>query len=145
MNKQVLIGVGIGILVVLIAGGSFFAGTAVGASRARQSFFQGRFGGQGGQEGQFQRQGQPAGARPGGGIMGTIKSVEGDTLVVTTSQGDTQVQATNTTLVEKYMAASLGDLKVGERVVVSGTQNDDGSVTAQSIQSLRDFQAPQSQ
>jgi len=77
--------------------------------------------------------------------VGTIKSVEGDTLVVTTSQGDTQVQATNTTLIEKYPTASVGDLKVGERVVVSGSQNDDGSVTARSIQSLPKFQAPQSQ
>ncbi len=62
MSKQVLIGVGIGLLVVLVVGGSFFAGTLVGESRARQGFFQGRFGGQGGQ---FQRQGQ----RPGGGII----------------------------------------------------------------------------
>ncbi len=142
MNKQVLIGVGIGLLVVLVVGGSFFAGTLVGESRARQGLFQGRFGGQGGQ---FQRQGQPPGGRPGGGIMGTIKSAQGDTLVLTTSQGDTQVQTTNATVVEKYTTASVGDLKVGERVVVSGTQNDDGSLTAQSIQSLRDFEAPRPQ
>ncbi len=142
MNKQVLIGLGIGILVVLVVGGSFFAGTLVGESRARQGFFQGRLGGQGGQ---FQRQGQPPGGRPGGGIMGTIKSAQGDALIITTSQGDTQVQTTDTTVVEKYTTASVGDLKVGERVVVSGTPNDDGSITAQSIQSMRDFQTPQSQ
>jgi hypothetical protein len=153
MSKRVLVGLAILALVIMAASGGFFAGTAVGASRARQDLFQGRFGGQGGQAGQssqFQRPartpqpGQGGGARSGGGIMGTIKSVEGDTLVVTTSEGDTQVHATDTTFIEKYTAVGVGDLEVGERVVVSGSQNDDGSVTARSIQSLRGFQVPQS-
>jgi hypothetical protein len=42
------------------------------------------------------------------------------------------VQTADTTLVEKYTTASVGDLKVGEQVIVSGSQNDDGSVTARS-------------
>jgi hypothetical protein len=37
----------------------------------------------------------------------------------------------------------VGDLEIGERVIVSGSQNDDGSVTARSIQSMQAFQAPQ--
>jgi hypothetical protein len=150
MSKRVLVGLAILVLVIMAAGGGFFAGTAVGASRARQDLFQGRFGGQAGQGSQFQRPartpqpGQGGGARSGGGIMGTIKSVEGDTLIVTTSEGDTQVHATDTTFIEKYTAVGVEDLEVGERVVVSGSQNDDGSVTARSIQSLRGFQVPQS-
>lgn len=147
MSKRVLVGLGILVLVILVAGGSFFAGTAVGQSQARQSLFQGRFGGQGGQFQRPDRTPQPGGpaggARLGGGMMGTIKSVEGDTLVVTTTEGDTQVHATDTTLIEKYTTVGVGDLEVGERVVVSGSQNDDGSVTARSIQSMRDFQAPE--
>jgi hypothetical protein len=148
MNKRVLIGLGILVLVILAAGGGFFAGTAMAQNRARQGFFRGQFGGQ---EGQFQRPartpqpGQEGDVRSGGGIMGTIKSVEGDTVVITTQEGETQVHATDTTLIEKYMTVGVGDLEVGERVVVSGSQNDDGSVTARSIQSLRNFQAPQSQ
>jgi hypothetical protein len=55
------------------------------------------------------------------------------------------VHATDTTLIEKYMTVGVADLQAGERVVVSGSQNDDGSVTARSIQSMRNFQAPQSQ
>jgi hypothetical protein len=159
MNKRVLLGLGSLVLVVLIAGGSFFAGTVVGGNQARQSMFQGRFGGQ---AGQFQRTdrtpqpgqpgqpgnlqpGQPGGGRQGGGTMGTIKTVEGDTIVVTTQDGDVQVHATDTTLIEKYTAVGVADLKEGERVVVSGSQNDDGSITARSIQSLRNPQTPQSQ
>lgn len=148
MNKRVLIGLGILVLVILAAGGGFFAGTTIAQNRVRQSFFRGQFGGP---EGQFQRPvrtpqpGQEGGGRPGGGIMGTIKAVEGDTLVITTQEGETQVHATDTTLVEKYMTVEVADLEVGEQVVVSGSQNDDGSVTARSIQSLRNFRAPQSQ
>jgi hypothetical protein len=48
------------------------------------------------------------------------------------SQGATQVQTADTTLVEKYTTASVGDLKVGEGTMVSASQNDDGSVTARS-------------
>jgi len=32
---------------------------------------------------------------------------------------------------------TVGDLKVGEQVVVSGSRNNDGSYTARSIQSMR--------
>ena len=62
-------------------------------------------------------------------------------LVVTTQNGDTQVHTSDTTLIEKYTMVNLGDLNVGERVVVVGSSNDDGSVTARSIQSMRNFQA----
>jgi hypothetical protein len=76
--------------------------------------------------------------------MGTIEAVEGDTLLVSTEEGEIRVHTTDTTLIEKYMAVGVGDLEVGERVVVSGSRNDDGSVTARSIQSPRAFQGPQS-
>lgn len=78
----------------------------------------------------------------GGGLMGTIKQVDGNTLVITTDSGDVRVQATDTTLIEKTMPVNVGDLKVDERVIVSGTKNDDGSYTARSIQSVRGMQAP---
>ncbi len=60
-----------------------------------------------------------------GDPVSSVQSVESVSAVCqeTTSQGDTQVQTTDTTLVEKYTTASVGDLKAGERVVVSGTQN----------------------
>ena len=45
------------------------------------------------------------------------------------------MQTSDTTLIEKTMSVSVGDLKVGERVMVSGSKNDDGSYTARSIQS----------
>jgi hypothetical protein len=69
--------------------------------------------------------------------MGTIEQVEGTTLVITTDTGSVRVQTSDTTLIEKTMSVGVGDLRVGERVMVSGSKNDDGSYTARSIQSLR--------
>jgi hypothetical protein len=57
--------------------------------------------------------------------------------VVSTGTETIRVQTTDTTLIQKYMPVTVGDLKVGEQVVVSGSRNDDGSYTARSIQSMR--------
>jgi uncharacterized protein Veg len=81
----------------------------------------------------------------GGGIMGTIEAVEGNTLVVTTQEGTIRVQTTDTTLIEKYTSVTTGDLEVGEGVMVSGTRQDDGSYTARSIRVLQIPPTPQSQ
>ena len=77
--------------------------------------------------------------------MGTIEAVEGDTLVVTTQEGTIRVQTTDTTMIEKYTTVAISDLETGERVVVSGTRQDDGSYTARSIRVLQIPPTPQSQ
>lgn len=142
MNKIVIVIGGL-LVIVAVGGGSFWAGMKIGENRAiqgRARFFQ-QFGAQGGQFREMVGT-PPSGVeaqRFGGGIMGTIEAVEGDTLVVTTEGGEIQVQTTDTTLIEKSMAMGVEDLEVGEQVVVSGSQNDDGSITARSI---RVFTAP---
>jgi hypothetical protein len=55
------------------------------------------------------------------------------------------VQTTDTTLIEKNMSVGVGDLEVGEMVVVSGPQNEDGSITARSVMSIRAFRLDQPQ
>jgi len=131
------------LLVVLAVGaGSFWAGMSYGESRAnqaRQRLLRERFGGQGGQfPGPFRtpQPGQGGAERLAGGIMGTIEAVEGDALVITTQEGAIRVRITDTTLVEKYTTVTIGDLETGEKVVVSGTRNEDGGYTARSIQVL---------
>lgn len=137
--RKILIGVAVLLVVLAVGGGSFWAGMTVGENRVIQDparlFQQFR-----GQEGQFPGMVMvgtpPPGAeaqRFGGGIMGTIEAIEGDTLVVTTEEGEIRVHTTETTLIEKSMAVGVGDLEVGERAVVSGSRNDDGSITARSI------------
>ena len=149
MGKHVLIGLGILALVILAGGGGFYYGTSVGearASQARQQLFQQRMRGEGGQfPGPFQapQPGHEGGARLGGSILGTIEAVEGDTVVVSTQEGTLRVRTTDTTLIEKYSSVGVEGLDIGEQVMISGSRNDDGSVTARSIQSLRAFRFEQ--
>lgn len=146
--KRAVIGLIAAVALATVTGGAFYAGTKVGENRVLQNpagFFQQRAGGQGGQF--LSPFGTPGTPQPGqrgalgGGITGTIERVEGSTLVIDTGQELIRVQTTDTTLIEKYMSASVGDLEVGERVIVSGSRNNDGSITARSIQSLRAFPA----
>jgi hypothetical protein len=145
--KKIVIIIGVLLVIVAAGGGSFWAGMKIGENRLIQDPARlmemmagqgGQFrvmGGQGGQLPGMVGTPQPGGeaGRMGGGVMGTIKAVEGDTLVVTTEEGDIRVQTTDTTLIEKSMAVDVGDLEVGEQVVVSGSRNDDGSITARSL------------
>ena len=144
-------GLGILALVILAAGGGFYYGTSVGearASQARQQLFQQGMRGEGGQfqfSGPFQtpQPGQEGRARLGGGILGTIEEVKGDTLVVNTQEGTIRVRTTDTTLIEKYSSVGVEELEIGERLIISGPRSDDGSITARSIQCLRPSQFPQ--
>jgi len=148
MKKVLVVVLGIVVLAAVV-GGAFYGGIKVGEARAadaRAQLFQQRFG-----AGQRGAQVPPAHGTPqpgqglglGGGIMGTIKAIEGDVVVVETAEGDTQVQTFDTTLIEKYMSVGVGDLEEGERVVVSGPKNEDGSIRARSIQTMRTFRDTQ--
>jgi hypothetical protein len=145
MKKTVIIIVTL-LVVVAVVAGSFWAGISFGQARANQGWE--RFRGPGGQGPSLfgtPQPGQRGAGRLGGGVMGTIEAVEGDTLVVTTQEGTTRVQTTDTTLIEKYTAVTIGDLKAGEGVMVSGTRQDDGSYTARSIRVLQIPPTPQPQ
>ncbi|MBC7232798.1 MAG: hypothetical protein H5T68_06125 [Chloroflexi bacterium] len=133
------------LVLAAVGGGAFYAGTKVGENRVLQNparFFQQRARGQGGQfftPSQTPQPGQRVAQGMGGGITGTIEEINGTTVIINTGQDTIRVQTTDTTLIEKYMAVTVGDLQVGERVIVMGSKNDDGSYTARSIQSLRAF------
>jgi hypothetical protein len=129
-----------------VGGGAFVAGAKVGENRVIQDptrFLQQQARGQSGQfPGLLQtpQPGQTGAQGLGGGITGTIEEVQGNTLVVNTGTETIRVQTTDTTLTQKYMPVNVGDLKVGEQVVVSGSRNDDGSYTARSIRSMQGMQ-----
>lgn len=155
--KRIWIVVAVALLVVAVGGGAFWAGMSYGKSQASQDVAglkEERLAARGIQlpeGGQLPGRGQlPEGEQGdttlfGGGVRGTIQAVEGETLVINTDEGTVRVKTTDTTLIEKNMSVGVGDLEVGEMVVVSGPQNDDGSVTARSIMSVRVFQLDQSQ
>lgn len=144
MKKVAMVVIAV-LVLAAVGGGAFYAGTKVGENRVLQNparFFQQRARGQGGQffaPSQTPQPGQRVIQGVGGGIAGTIEGIEGTTVLINTGQETIRVHTTDTTLIEKYMSVTVGDLKVGERVVVMGTKNDDGSYTARSIQSMRAF------
>ncbi len=147
--KKVWIGIAALLIVVAVGAGAFWAGMTYGRSQANQdraSLIRERLGARGGQ---FPGMGLPSqgergeAAQLGGGIMGTIEAVEGETLVINSNEGIIRVRTTDTTLIEKTMPVGVGDLEAGETVVVSGPRNEDGSVTARSVQALRAFRAVQ--
>lgn len=56
------------------------------------------------------------------GVQGTVAAINGTTVTVTTAQGDVTVNTSNNTLfrLPGKANASLADLKVGDKVIVSG-------------------------
>ncbi len=120
MNKNILITVLVG---VLAAGGGFFGGMKY-QSMQRQN-----------RAGNFQA---GRGQRAGAGFMpvsGEIVSVDDKSITVKLMDGGSKiVLLTDTTSISKSDQATKADLKVGMKVAAFGSQNSDGSVTAQSIQ-----------
>lgn len=151
MNKGLFTVLAI-ILVLAIAGASFYGGMVYGKSQAQSSLqsafrsgaatFQGQGGaalangtpGANGFTARGQRNGT-TGTNGAGFVLGTIKQVGDGTLVLTDSNGkETQVKVTDTTLIEKNQSVKLTDLAEGETVMVSGSTAADGTVTARSVQ-----------
>ena len=78
------------------------------------------------------------GTAPGGGFgaaaTGTVTEVSGSTLYVTNSSGDlVKVTVSPTTPVNRNAKSSLAGLQVGDTVVVEGTKQSNGSVSATSV------------
>lgn len=137
--KRVLFGVGIAVLVIGVGLGGYFYGVSVGRGSFAQNsrFARGQFGAQGAQGQAPDQTAQPRNGLGGGGVSGSIASIDGTTLTVTTRSGSVQVQTTDTTLIEKYASVGVQDLAVGEQITALGSTNADGSVTARSIQTIR--------
>jgi hypothetical protein len=83
--------------------------------------------------------GAGGGGRLGGGVTGTVASVSGNVITVTTSAGAVKVTITGATTYQKSVAATQADVTTGERVNVrpdfatpsSGNQVNAGSVIIQ--------------
>lgn len=134
MNKITL-----GIITVLALGGSFYGGmkydqnrnsSLVGVNTGTFSA-QGRQAGFGGGNGTTTRGMRGAGS----GTSGNIVAKDATSITVQMHDGGSRmVFFTSTTPVLKSTPGSADDLKVGETISVAGISNQDGSVSAQSIQ-----------
>lgn len=135
MNKnKVLITAAVLIIVAGVAG--FLGGMQYQKSQ-RANFANGQFGN--GQAGSFsqggvfrQGVGQNSNFRP---VRGEILSIDNNSLTVKMSDGSTKIVIlSGSTVFVKATKGSQSDLKTGDTVNVVGSQNSDGSVTAQDVQ-----------
>lgn len=133
MKKKIVTWAVIGAIV--IGGSSFYGGMKYAEGYATSGFrggaFQrgagtGRFGGIG--AGAF------AGGR-GGFATGRILSKDNKSITVKLPDGGSQIVfLATTTEVMKTASSTVSDLTVGDAVMVNGTPNSDGSMTARTIQ-----------
>ncbi len=110
------------IAIVAFVGGMYYGKSTVSSS------FAGR--------GSFASSTRSLGSRTGGGfVTGQIVSADAQSLTVQLANGNSEVVFySSSTSVVKPSPASASDLTPGTTVMIGGTQNSDGSVTAQTIQ-----------
>ncbi len=146
MNRiaQIIVGV---VLMLAVAGGAFYAGMLYGQGQGgtgtaqidqASAFATARANGEAPAAGQFGGRGQrdaTGDAQGGGNTFGQIESIADGVITLTTNAGSTiKVQVADTTLIEKNASVTVNELEVGETVIVSGSENADGSITARSVQ-----------
>jgi hypothetical protein len=128
-TKQKVIGA---VVVVVLMGGSFWGGMAYAKSKtpARGQFANMQFGaGAAGARGGFAR---GAGM---GGSAGQVVSVSDSSMTIKLASGSTQIVLLGTsTQVTKSAMGTIADLTAGTNVIITGSSNSDGSITAQSVQ-----------
>ncbi|MDO8497568.1 MAG: DUF5666 domain-containing protein [bacterium] len=134
MNQKNLI---ITIIVAVVVGaGSFFGGMKY--QQTKVAGF--RQGGQGFAKGGGNTQGRTGQGRP---VAGEITDSDATSITVKMMDGSTRIVIlSEKTQINKASAGSKSDLTKGEQVAVFGTQNSDGSVTAQNIQLKRNRPTP---
>jgi hypothetical protein len=122
----------IAILALLVGGAAGFFGGMQYQKSQRPSF--GQFAGAGG-FGTRGTSGAAGARRNGNGAVGTILSVDANSMTVKLNDGSSKiVLLTGTTSINKAATATAADLTVGETVSAFGTTNTDGSVTATNVQ-----------
>ena len=133
MGRTILIAIVVAIVVGGIAGFvGYRTGDAAGFQRAnlvRQQFAASRQGGQGGTTGGFGAGGSGGGNRAFE-LQGTVKSINGNTMVVTVGQRDVTVTLTDQTQFLKSVSDTRTDVVAGARVaVMPATGNGGGGGT----------------
>jgi Domain of unknown function (DUF5666) len=143
MKKILLIIAGIALLAIAAGAGFEYGKTYQGnqASQIRNQFLRSR--GINPSSGSGGAQAAGLGGGFGGGTFGQLKSVNGNTLTVTTQNGDVTVDLTANTQIEKTTAGTPADLQAGQQLVIRGQRDSSGTVTAESVQ-ITTARAPQS-
>jgi hypothetical protein len=67
------------------------------------------------------------------GAMGTLFKIDGNVLTLTTLQGTATVKVGPDTIIQKTVTGTISDLEEGQSLLVIGSRDADGNVTATSI------------
>lgn len=114
------------IIVIVVAAAGFFGGMQyqkMQQPNATQFNGQGQFGRRFGQNGN------------GSVVRGQITSDDANSITVQMRDGSSKIiNITNSTNITKAVSGSKDDVKTGEQIMVFGSNNSDGSITAQTIQ-----------
>jgi len=133
MGRTILI---VFVVAIVVGGAAAFGGYKMGdsagferANQVRQQFAQTRQGvqGQGGQGGFGGGTGVGGSANRAFELQGIVKSVEGNTMIVTIGQRDVTVTLTDKTQFLKSVAGARTDLAPGGRVMVAPETTGGGS------------------
>ncbi len=122
------------VVLVVVAGGSFFGGMKYGQSKGTARVGQGNFQNFGNMNVTGTRSG--AETRQGANFTaGEITAKDADSITLKLTSGSSKIVFYSaSTGIQKSATGTSDDLTVGETVSITGTTNTDGSVTAQSIQ-----------
>src|SRR3989339_12106 len=143
MNKNTIIGIA-AVVVIAVGAGSFYAGMKYGQSQraSRAGTFTRQFNGNSGPNGAAGADGQRVRINGGGFTIGEILSKDDKSITVKLADGGSKIVFySDSTVVSKSATTTMQDLTVGENVMVSGTTNQDGSISAQMVQ-IRPAGAP---
>ena len=122
------------VILVAVAGASFYGGVLFQKSKTPAGL---TMRGQGAVAGRFRTgMGGAGGMGAGGFVNGQILSADAKNITVQlpNNGGSKIVFLSGSSQIAKSVAGSATDLTVGENVLVTGTANSDGSVTASNIQ-----------
>ncbi len=135
MKKTLLI---IFVVAIIVGGGAFYGGMKYGESKTSQGLSQAqrqqRLQQMGtGTAGSF---GNRAGNQSGAGfISGDIIAKDNNSITVKLPDGGSKIIFfSDSTEISKFVNGASNDLEVGKTISVNGTTNQDGSLTAKSIQ-----------
>jgi hypothetical protein len=110
------------------------ASPSAGTGSGSRTGLGGAGGGFGGARGGLSGTGGTGGFAEGNATVGTIKLIDGSTVYVQTSAGDiVQVSTSSGTKVTVSSTVPVKDLQPGETVIVEGSKNSSGGVSATSI------------
>ena len=131
MNKTIMVPVIIGVLTLSLG---FFGGMTYQKSKTTSQFARAgnrQVNGTFPQNGTGQRNGAVRGNAP---VSGKIINQDATSITIQSADGSNKIVIiSDQTKVNKTQEASVTELKTGDEVMVIGTQNTNGSLTAQSI------------